>query len=181
MRIQTNAGAIDARECVLAAGSWSPLISAGLGFSLPIQPGKGYSITTARPAVCPKYSMVLKECSVAVTPWDSGFRVGSTMEFVGYNTSLNPERLQALVDGAAEFLVDPIGAGPRENWYGWRPMSVDTVPIMDRAPKVRGLWLATGHSMLGLSMSAGSGKLMAELMTGQTPHIDPAPYRYGRF
>ena len=172
---------IQAREAVLAAGAWSPLLSKTLGFRIPIQPGKGYSITMARPERCPKHSMVLKEKSVAVTPWDSGFRLGSTMEFVGYDQSLNPARIQALIDGATAFLHTPTGPGPRTPWYGWRPMTLDTVPIIDRAPNLQRLWLATGHSMLGVSMSTGTGRLLSELMTGASPHIDPAPYRYGRF
>jgi D-amino-acid dehydrogenase len=179
--LTTSAGAIVASEAILAAGSWSPLVSKALGFRIPIQPGKGYSITMGRPERCPKHSMVLKEKSVAVTPWSSGFRLGSTMEFVGYDTSLNPTRIQALIDGAAAFLHTPTGPGERTPWYGWRPMTMDTVPIIDRAPKHKKLWLATGHSMLGVSMSTATGKLVAELMTGAKPHIDPDPYRYSRF
>jgi D-amino-acid dehydrogenase len=179
--VHTAQGKFDAAQAVLAAGSWSPLLSHRLGFSLPIQPGKGYSIAMDRPKRCPIHCMVLKEKSVAVTPWASGYRLGSTMEFVGYNDSLNPDRLQALIDGAGAFLHEPTGPGERTPWTGWRPMSVDTVPIIDQAPNFKNLWLATGHSMLGVSMSTGTGRLIAELMSGAKPHIDPKPYRYGRF
>jgi D-amino-acid dehydrogenase len=103
------------------------------------------------------------------------------MEFVGYDSSLNPARIQALIDGATAFLHTPTGPGERTPWYGWRPMTLDTVPIIDRAPTFKRLWLATGHSMLGVSMSTGTGRLLTELMTGKSPHIDPAPYRYSRF
>jgi D-amino-acid dehydrogenase len=103
------------------------------------------------------------------------------MEFVGYDTSLNPARLQALVDGASYFLHTATGAGPVEPWYGWRPMTTDTLPIIDRAPKFKRLWLATGHSMLGVSMSTGTGKLISDLIIGREPDIDPSPYRYSRF
>ena len=179
--VHTAQGKFDAAQAVLAAGSWSPLLSRRLGFSLPIQPGKGYSIAMDRPMRCPIHCMVLKEKSVAVTPWASGYRLGSTMEFVGYNNSLNPNRLQALIDGAGAFLHEPTGPGERLPWTGWRPMSVDTVPIIGKAPNFKNLWLATGHSMLGVSMSTGTGRLIAELMSGAKPHIDPTPYRYGRF
>lgn len=179
--VYTNQGELRAPRAVLSAGSWSPLLSKALGFRLPIQPGKGYSVTMARPDNCPLHCMVLKERSVAVTPWPSGYRLGSTMEFVGYDTSLNPQRLQALIEGAAAFMHTPTSSGPHEPWYGWRPMTVDTVPIIDRAPKHKHLWLATGHSMLGVSMSPATGLLLAELMQGKKPHIDPKPYRYDRF
>jgi D-amino-acid dehydrogenase len=181
VQLQTSQGVMHADQVVLAAGSWSPLISKALGFRLPIQPGKGYSLTMGRPEKCPTHPMVLKEKSVAVTPWPSGFRLGSTMEFVGYDTSLNPARLQALIDGASHFLHTPVGPGPREDWFGWRPMTTDTLPIIDQAPNFKRLWLATGHSMLGVSMSTGTGRLLTDLMTGRTAHIDPAPYRYARF
>ena len=181
VQLQSSSGPIDAYTAVLAAGAWSPIISKSLGFDLPIQPGKGYSITMQRPQRCPKHCLVLKEKSVAVTPWSEGYRLGSTMEFVGYDQSLNPARIQALIDGARTFLHTPIGAGEPKAWFGWRPMSVDTVPIIDRAPRIKNLWLATGHSMLGVSMSTGTGRLLSELITGSTPHIDPRPYQYGRF
>jgi D-amino-acid dehydrogenase len=179
--LTTSAGPILAGNAVLAAGSWSPLISRALGFRLPIQPGKGYSVTMGRPERCPAHPMVLKERSVAVTPWPSGFRLGSTMEFVGYDTSLNPARLQALIDGASYFLHTPVGPGEQQPWFGWRPMTTDTLPIIDQAPNFKRLWLATGHSMLGVSMSPGTGRLLTDLLTARSPHIDPAPYRYSRF
>jgi D-amino-acid dehydrogenase len=179
--VHTTRGEFIAASAVLAAGSWSPLLSKRLGFTLPIQPGKGYSVAMQRPAHCPRHCMVLKEKSVAVTPWASGYRLGSTMEFVGYDDRLNEARLQALVDGAEYFMHEATGPGERQPWTGWRPMSVDTVPIIDRAPNYQNLWLATGHSMLGVSMSTATGKLVSELITDVAPHIDPSPYRYSRF
>lgn len=181
VQLHTSVGRVEAASAVLAAGAWSPLLSKSLGFALPIQPGKGYSLTMQRPAKCPKHCLVLKEKSVAVTPWSDGYRLGSTMEFVGYDESLNAARLQALIDGASAFLQTPVAPGEHQAWFGWRPMTVDTVPIIDRAPGHKHLWLATGHSMLGVSMSTGTGRLLTELMTGETPHIDPLPYRYSRF
>lgn len=181
VRLNTSAGAFEANIAILAAGAWSPLLSKALGFALPIQPGKGYSLTMQRPTQCPKHCLVLKEKSVAVTPWSEGYRLGSTMEFVGYDESLNAARLQALIDGATAFLHTPTAIGEHKAWFGWRPMTMDTVPIIDRAPNYKHLWLATGHSMLGVSMSTGTGKLVSELISGESPHIDPTPYRYARF
>ena len=73
-------------------------------------------------------------------------------------------------------------AEPRyEEWWGWRPMSCDGKPLIGRPPKLSNAWLATGHSMLGVSMATGTGKLLMELLTGQAPHVDPHPYRIDRF
>jgi D-amino-acid dehydrogenase len=179
--VQTTRGPRHGREVVLALGAWSPGLARSLGLKLPIQPGKGYSITYSRPPLVPRHAMVLKDRQVCVTAWDSGFRLGSTMEFSGYDDNLNAVRLAALERGAAEYLHEPVGAIMHERWYGWRPMTWDDLPILGRTPEHAHVWLACGHGMLGVSMSAGSGQLMADLITGRAPAIDPAPYRMERF
>ena len=112
-RVATTRGDFRGRDVVLALGAWSPQLARQLGLRIPIQPGKGYSITYTRPALCPRIPLVLKERSVCVTAWSSGYRLGSTMEFAGYDTSLNRTRLDALKRGAAEYLHEPEGPGGR--------------------------------------------------------------------
>jgi D-amino-acid dehydrogenase len=180
-RVRTSRGDFSGREVVLALGAWSPTLARQLGLSLPIQPGKGYSITYTRPEVCPRMPLVLKERSICVTAWSSGYRLGSTMEFAGYDTSLNRTRLDALRRGAAEYLHEPEGPDVVEEWYGWRPMTPDDLPMLGRAPNVDNLVLATGHGMLGVSMSAITGLLTSEVITGQPTSLDLAPYSIARF
>lgn len=170
-----------AGQVVFALGAWSPLIGRQLGLKLPIQPGKGYSITYSRPERAPAIPLVLKERGVCVTRWDSGYRLGSTMEFAGYDDSLNPVRLAALERGAAEYLDQPTGPRLEERWSGWRPMVPDDMPIIGRAPGWKNLWLATGHGMLGVSLSAITGELIAELITGRAPSMDLEAVSPGRF
>jgi D-amino-acid dehydrogenase len=179
--VSTSAGGFAGAEVVLALGAWSPLVGRQLGLKLPIQPGKGYSITYARPSLAPVIPLVLKERSVCVTAWDSGYRLGSTMEFSGYDDTLNPRRLGALTRGAAEYLHEPLGPQVQEQWYGWRPMTYDDLPIIGRAPGYANLTLATGHGMLGVSLSAITGQLVGELLTGAAPSLDLEPYSAGRF
>ena len=179
--VHTEQGDRNADHIVLACGAWSPRLMRELGLRLPIQPGKGYSITYSRPATVPTRPLVLRERSVCVTAWDSGYRLGSTMEFSGYDTTLNRVRLDALSRGAAEYLHDPVGAEVREEWYGWRPMTWDDLPILGRAARIENLWLATGHGMLGVSMSSATGRLIADLVCGRAPSIDPTPYSPSRF
>lgn len=182
--LDTSHGVVRAREAVVALGAWSPRLADAIGLPAlkrAIQPGKGYSITYDRPELLPKRPVVLKEPKVCVTMWDSGYRLGSTMEFSGFDESLNPRRLAALERGAAQFLHQPLGPVERERWYGWRPMSVDDVPLIGRVPGRRGLWIASGHGMMGVSMSAGTGQLLADLIGGRAPAIDPHPYRPERF
>lgn len=182
--LQTSQGPLRARDAVLALGAWSPQLADAIGVPAlrrAMQPGKGYSITYSRPALVPQRPLVLRERLVCVTAWDGGFRLGSTMEFAGFDDSLNPRRLAALERGAREYLHQPVGPELREQWYGWRPMSCDDIPIIGRAPGHDHLWLSTGHGMMGVGMSSGSGQLLADLVTGRAPAIDPTPYRMERF
>ncbi len=179
--VQTAFGPRPAALVLVCLGPWSSPWLKPAGLKLPIQPGKGYSITWSRPALAPSVPLVLREQSVCVTAWDSGFRLGSTMEFSGYDGSLNRLRLAALEKSAAQYLHHPVGPERREEWFGWRPMTFDDLPLIGPAPALDGLWLATGHGMMGMGMSAATGRLLADLVNKAEPCIDPAPYRADRF
>ncbi|MCE3005184.1 MAG: FAD-dependent oxidoreductase [Xanthomonadaceae bacterium] len=170
-----------AQDIVFALGAWSPALAARIGLDLPIQPGKGYSITYERPGRAPRIPVVCKERSVCVTAWKDGYRLGSTMEFAGYDTSMNRVRLDALVRGAREYLHEPEGPRRIEEWYGWRPMTWDDLPIIGRARNWRNLVLATGHGMLGVTMSAVTADLVRDIVLGKKPDLDPAPFGPARF
>lgn len=180
-RVRTTSGDYSAREVVFALGAWSPKLAASIGLRLPIQPGKGYSITYSRPTLCPRMALTLKEASVCVTAWDSGYRLGSTMEFAGFDASLNPIRLDALRRAAAVYLREPQGPTMQEEWCGWRPMTPDDLPILGRVQGIDNLCMATGHGMLGVTMSAVTGLLVSEVIAGEAPSIDLAPFSLSRF
>jgi D-amino-acid dehydrogenase len=177
----TNRGDFSGRDVILALGAWSPHLARQLGLRIPIQPGKGYSITYTRPQRCPRIPLSLKERAVCVTAWQSGYRLGSTMEFAGYDATLNRTRLDALRRGAAEYLHEPEGPSVVEEWYGWRPMTYDDLPILGRSGSVQNLLLATGHGMLGVTLSAATGMLIGELVSGRAPSLDLAPFDPTRF
>jgi D-amino-acid dehydrogenase len=103
------------------------------------------------------------------------------MEFSGFDDSLNMKRLAALEKGAQDYLHEPMGSHVQEQWYGWRPMTYDDLPIIGQSPKHENLYLATGHGMLGMSMSAITGHLIAELVSNQEPSINLLPFSAGRF
>ncbi|HSR66073.1 MAG TPA: FAD-dependent oxidoreductase, partial [Xanthomonadaceae bacterium] len=166
MQALTDRGVQHARDVIVATGAWTPRLAlspALASLRAAMQPGKGYSITYDRPALAPRRPLVLHERSVCVTTWGSGYRLGSTMEFSGYDTTLNRRRLDALERGAREYLREPVGAVVREEWYGWRPMSCDDVPILGAVPGERHLWVATGHGMLGVSMIPATALLLCDL------------------
>ena len=123
--VRTSHGMQRGRDVIIATGAWSPELVRQLGFALPIQPGKGYSITWDAAARLCVGRCLLKERSVCVTAWGSGFRLGSTMEFSGYDSTLNRTRLDAIERSAAEYMREPPTGARREEWFGWRPMTWD--------------------------------------------------------
>ena len=179
-RLITSRGDLAADQIVFATGAWTPRLHDVVQIPLAIQPGKGYSLTMPRPAICPRYPMIFEEHRVAITPFAGAYRIGSTMEFAGYDKSLNPDRMRLLRDGAALYLREPLAKPILESWYGWRPMTPDGLPFIGLLPAFDNVFLATGHGMLGVSMAPATGRLVAELVAGKSPHIDPTPYAVGR-
>src|SRR5262249_40642794 len=101
--------------------------------------------------------------------------------FAGYDDSIPARRIQQLHDSANHYLVSPLPLGHCQTWFGWRPMTWDSLPIIGPAPRLTNAYLATGHNMLGLSLAAATGKLIAGMITDHPPHIDPSPYSPARF
>ena len=178
--VKTSEGEVSADSFVIATGAWTPMLNRQLGCRVPIQPGKGYSITMPRPEICPAAPMIFQDHKVAVTPMQSGYRLGSTMEFAGYDNTIDRRRLALLRDGASVYLRDDGTQAVEEEWFGWRPMTCDGVPIIDRSPIMDNVFIAAGHNMIGLTLAPSTGKLVAELVTGQATHVDPAMYGLGR-
>lgn len=174
--VRTPRGDLPADAVVVAAGAWTPKLANIVGLKLPIQPGKGYSISAARPAACPTYPMIFEEHRVAVTPWKTGLRVGSMMEFAGYDTSLRPERLAVLTEACHLYFRRWETLEVEQSWYGWRPMTPDGRPFIGPSPKFRNVMVAAGHNMIGMSTGPATGQLVAELLSGEEPHIDPEPF-----
>ena len=171
---------LEADHFVVATGAWTPQLAQVLGVRIPIEPGKGYSFTTPVSPNGPRTPMIFPETHVAVTPMDTGLRIGSMMEFSGYDESLRVDRLRMLADGAAPFLRDPLPGPQSEQWFGWRPMTWDSTPVIGPCPGLENVYLAVGHNMLGISMAPATGRLLAELVSGAEPPLDPSPYQAER-
>ncbi|QEH35137.1 D-amino acid dehydrogenase small subunit [Aquisphaera giovannonii] len=179
--VRTDGGEIPAGRVVVATGAWTPGLARELGCKVPIQPGKGYSVTYPRPEGSPGVPMIFEEDRVAVSPFHSGFRIGSMMELVGPDASLDPRRLGVLTETANRYLKPQTTGAPEDSWWGWRPMTPDGLPLIGAPPATPNVLVAAGHNMLGMTMGPATGKLVAELVGGEAPHIDPAPYAVGRF
>lgn len=168
---------------IVAAGSYSPLLLKELGLKVPVRPAKGYSITFDRPRLDPPFQQPVADDDfhAVVVPLENVIRVAGTAEFTGYDLALTESRIQNLVNLVQAVL--PKGGFQRAQakpWCGLRPMSVDGVPIIGPTP-IGNLWLNTGHGPLGWTMAAGSGQLLADLMTGGSPAVDPGAYALARF
>jgi D-amino-acid dehydrogenase len=168
---------------VVAAGSYSPLLLKPLGVAVPVRPAKGYSITFDRPSPDSPFRVpvVDDDFHAVVTPLEDVIRVAGTAEFTGYDRSLPEERLRNLMTLVRLVLpawrLDRATAKP---WCGLRPLSVDGVPIIGPTP-IGNLWINTGHGPLGWTMAAGSGKLLSDLLTEDSPGVEPEPYALSRF
>lgn len=180
--VQTTRGDFAPREVVLAAGSWSPLLAAQLGLSLPIQPAKGYSITFKKPAVCPAVPLLLGEAKVGVTPMGELLRFAGTLELAGLNLSLSQRRVAAILRGVPAYLpqLDPAALELVEVWRGLRPCTPDGLPFLGRAPGCENLTVAAGHATIGLSLGPITGKLVSQVVCG-SPEIDLSLLRLARF
>jgi D-amino-acid dehydrogenase len=181
--VETNGGPMQADEYLIAGGSWSSEVARGLGLSLPMQPGKGYSVTLTNPKRLPAICSILTEARVAVTPMGSTLRFGGTMEMAGMDDSINLVRVQGIIKSAPKYYpelsVEDFDDLPA--WRGFRPCSPDGLPYLGRFPKYRNLSAATGHSMMGLSLGPITGKLMAQIVSNEKPAIDISllnPARY---
>ena len=95
-------------------------------------------------------------------------------------TTIDPGRLQLLKTAASKYLHDPYCDPIEEQWFGWRPMTWDGKPIIDRSPAMKNVWIAAGHNMLGISMATGTGKLVRELMLDEKPHLDTQHFSISR-
>lgn len=179
--IETSNGPMSADLLVLATGAEAPRFAAPLRCRIPIQPGKGYSLTMKALKNPPRIPMIFEEHHVAVTPMESALRVGSTMEFTGYDRRLNRKRLALLRKSAQLHLAEPLPETVDEEWSGWRPMVYDGLPCIDRAPGAGNVIVAAGNGMIGLATAPATGKLVAELASGTTPHLNPAAYSLARF
>jgi D-amino-acid dehydrogenase len=172
-----------ADQYVVAAGSYSTPLLRPLGICLPVRPAKGYSVTFDGPAPesAPRIPIVDDELHAAVVPFGAAIRVAGTAEFAGYDLTLRPERVRNLI-GLVQRLLPRAGLEPAQArpWCGLRPMSADGVPIIGPTP-ISNLWVNTGHGHLGWTLAAGSARLLADLLYGQRPAVDPTDYALARF
>jgi D-amino-acid dehydrogenase len=180
--VKTSTKTYDADVVVIATGSWSREIAAMAGLNLPLMPGRGYSVTLEDSPFSFNHPAVLQEGRVAITPMDGNkIRFGGTMEITSTKTPPRFKRVEGILNAVERFVPQfkiPVPTADKI-WYGYRPCSPDGLPYIGR---VNGnTIIATGHAMIGLSLGAGTGKLVAELANQQPTSVDIKPYDPQRF
>jgi D-amino-acid dehydrogenase len=145
-----------------------------LGLNLPLQAGKGYSLTVPHPRQLPTLCAILTEARVAVTPMGGSLRFGGTMEIAGLNEDINPRRVRGIIKAAPRYYPDFREADfdGLQPWRGLRPCSPDGLPYLGRPRRYDNLVVATGHAMMGLSLGPITGRLVATLLAGERPEFD---------
>jgi D-amino-acid dehydrogenase len=180
-RVDTAAGPLDAGDVVIALGPWTPDVLKPLGINLPLAVKRGYhrhyrpqgNATLSRPVLD-------AENGYCLAPMEQGTRVTTGAEFAARDAAPTPVQFDRLLPAARELfpLGEPVETQP---WMGARPCFADSRPVISRAPRQPGLWLAYGHGHWGLTLGPATGRLIAEMMTGATPFCDPKPYSADRF
>lgn len=168
---------------ILAGGIATTKLARGLGAKVPMQGGKGYSLTLTDPRKALQLCSLLKEGRVAVTPMGKTLRVAGTMEICGSDTSLSPRRLEGIIESFCrfypEFTKDDFEG--IEPWIGLRPCSPDGLPYLGPIPGQERVVVATGHSMMGLSLAPATGWLIEKLIAGEASPLDLTPLNPARF
>jgi D-amino-acid dehydrogenase len=176
---RTSTGEFAGDAFILAAGSWTTLLAQKLGVEIPMEPGKGYSFLI-KPKVMPRHGILFADIHAGASPLGDRLKISGTMEFSGYNLEIDRARLENVFRLASDY-IELAAPDYEEAWAGLRPMSADGLPILDWARPYRNCYLATGYSMLGMTLSQPAGEVMAEMVaTGVRPALFE-PFRSDRF
>jgi D-amino-acid dehydrogenase len=170
--VLTNAGRVDADHYVCALGSFTPLLLKPLGIELPVYPVKGYSITVPimDASGAPESTVMDETHKVAVTRLGDRIRAGGTAELAGYDLALRAARKDTLTHVVRDLFPAGGDVARAEFWCGLRPMTPDGPPVLGPT-RYPNLTLATGHGTLGWTMAAGTGRVIADLLSGRTPEV----------
>lgn len=173
---------IETDRVVVAAGMETSVMCRALGEPIPLETERGYHTQIMSPGGggALRYSLIWPERAFMVTPTAGGIRVGGSVEMAGLHRPPNWRRARILVEHA-KFAVPSLKVEDTTEWMGHRPATPDTIPILSASAKTKGLFYATGHGHLGLTYSATTGILMADLVTGRPPAVDLSPFRIDRF
>ena len=162
-----NKEKLHARNVVVTAGSWSGKLMRKSGFRLPMQDGKGYSMTISNPPFKPSIPSILHEARVAITPMGSDLRISGTLEISGMDDRVNQHKVDSILRAVPDYYPQLKVNDPGPVWYGYRPCTPDGLPYIGRWKEGSSVIIATGHAMMGLSLAPVTGRMTADILTGK--------------
>ncbi|MBF5007646.1 NAD(P)/FAD-dependent oxidoreductase [Diaphorobacter caeni] len=179
-RLWTNSGDVTTPRIVVATGAHSAELVRPLGIRVPLEFERGYHVELPNPGVTVLQPFIYKDKAVAVTPMQTGLRFAGTVEIAGLRHAPQPRRIASILNTARE-LFPTINTEGARSWFGLRPSTPDSVPVID-APSVHpGLYLACGHGHTGMTGAPMTGELIAQLVTGKASGLNAAEYGLSRF
>ena len=180
VRLQTDGGDLDAEVLVVAAGAWSGRLAARLGSPVPLEAERGYNATAEEPNVAPVHPVYDGDFKIIATPQEAGLRFTGIAEFAGLDAPPDYRRSRMLLEMGRKMFPGLEAAGVSE-WMGHRPSLPDSLPVIGRSPRHANIFYAFGHGHTGVTASATTGRLIADLVAGRPPAIDLAPFAVDRF
>jgi D-amino-acid dehydrogenase len=171
---------LDGAYVINCAGAWSHRLAATIGDLMPLETERGYNTTLPLGAFDAKRMLIFGEDGFVLTPLSNGIRIGGAVELAGLNLAPNYKRSEAMLTKAKRYLPNLNTQGGTQ-WMGYRPSLPDTLPAIGRSKASPHILHAFGHGHLGLTQSAATGRLLRDLVSGQTPSIDLAPFNPHRF
>ncbi len=178
--VRTDRGNIKPRAVVIASGMWSRTLAKLLGHHVPLESQRGYHVTIADPGATPRNMLMVLDKKIAITPMETGVRIAGTVELAGIEALPNYARAEIFL-GIGKTILPGLRNAKHSEWMGHRPCLPDSLPVIGRAPNLANAFFAFGHGHLGLLGAAPTGRVIAQVVMGQAPMIDLAPYRIDRF
>jgi len=179
--VPTSREKLAADRVVVAAGMWSSELLAKLGMRIPLEAGKGYSVTARGRGTKPRHAMKLAEPNVACSPFEEAVRISGIFELGSRDLSVNRRLLEGVLRAASVFLRDWVMEEPRFEWAGMRPTTPDDLPLIGAVPGFEHLYVATGHGMLGVTLAPATAAALAPLVLEDHTVPELEPFRLDRF
>ena len=177
----TTAGTVKGDRVLIAAGAWSAALCEMLGARIPVQAGKGYSVTVQAPPWRFARAVYLAEAHVACSPFAGALRFAGTMELAGIDERIDPRRLAAVCRSAEPYLRESMPWARGTTWAGLRPLTPDGLPVIGQLPGCDHAYVATGHAMLGMTLAPATATLIARLIVDGDRDPVLAPFDPERF
>ena len=178
--VMTDAGPIYGKAVAITAGAWSPLLTRKLGVKIPVEAESGYHLEFWDPSFMPRTPTLVPSRKLIFSPMQGRLRVAGAVEFGGLHNK-GQDAVFDILRKATQSVLPGLTYSRETRWFGHRPAPTDSIPVIGPLDHIRGVFLGFGHQHVGLTGSARTGQILAQLLSGKRPNIDLSPYRVSRF